>query len=151
MQCIVTLLPLGNFTSLHTHDTVGNTGVMICFGHGGLHSLSASSLDLFAHTYVVVLTFRAINFGAIGMVMGHELTHGFDNMGRLYDKHGNLDNWWGNESAKQFEEKTQCLVDQYSKYKVGDGHVSSVLLNDPLQGSSQGRIGEGGGSFSLGP
>ena len=70
--------------------------------------------------------FRAINFGAIGMVMGHELTHGFDNMGRLYDKHGNLDNWWGNASAKHFEEKTECLVNQYNQYKVGDDHVSTV-------------------------
>ena len=65
-----------------------------------------------------------MNFGSIGMVMGHELTHGFDNMGRLYDKKGNLDNWWGNESAKNFEKKTQCLIDQYSQYKVGEDHVS---------------------------
>jgi predicted metalloendopeptidase len=66
-----------------------------------------------------------MNFGSIGMVMGHELTHGFDNMGRLYDKHGNLDNWWEDESAKNFEEKAQCLVNQYNQYKVGEDSVSA--------------------------
>ena len=59
------------------------------------------------------------------MVMGHEMTHGFDNSGRMYDKDGNMVNWWGNSSTEQFQERVKCMVDQYSKYKVGSGHVST--------------------------
>ena len=76
---------------------------------------------------MTLTSLRAVNFGAIGMVMGHELTHGFDNQGRLYDKHGNLGNWWGNSSVENYEKKTKCLIDQYNQYKVGDGHVSTIL------------------------
>ena len=65
-----------------------------------------------------------MNFGAIGMVMGHELTHGFDNHGREFDKDGNLRDWWGNASAMAYQNKTDCMVDQYSSYKIGHHHVS---------------------------
>ena len=67
-----------------------------------------------------------MNFGALGMLMGHEVTHGFDNVGRLFDKHGNLNAWWDVESVEQFEQKAQCLVDQYNKYQVGENHVSTA-------------------------
>ncbi|XP_055956746.1 endothelin-converting enzyme 1-like isoform X2 [Patella vulgata] len=59
-----------------------------------------------------------IKYGSIGMVFGHELTHGFDNHGRKVDKYGNLKNWWSNSSAEQFTEKSKCMKDQYSKYSV---------------------------------
>ncbi|XP_006826032.1 endothelin-converting enzyme 2-like [Saccoglossus kowalevskii] len=68
----------------------------------------------------------SINFGAIGMIMGHELTHGFDNMGRHYDEYGNLVNWWQNDSAIAFDEHAQCMVDQYSQYQVGDMHLNGA-------------------------
>ena len=53
-----------------------------------------------------------------------KLTHGFDNHGRKFDKDGNMRDWWGNSSAQAFETKAKCMVDQYSKYKIGNSHVS---------------------------
>ncbi|MCP9265095.1 hypothetical protein DINM_020296 [Dirofilaria immitis] len=61
---------------------------------------------------------RAANYGAIGTVMGHELTHGFDDDGSLYDMNGNLNNWWSDESYKNFKNKAQCFIEQYGSYKV---------------------------------
>uniref|UniRef100_A0A8C9RZX5 Phosphate regulating endopeptidase homolog, X-linked n=1 Tax=Scleropages formosus TaxID=113540 RepID=A0A8C9RZX5_SCLFO len=60
---------------------------------------------------------RSLSYGAIGVIVGHELTHGFDNNGRKYDKDGNLDQWWSNASISRFNEKTQCMVEQYSGYR----------------------------------
>lgn len=70
---------------------------------------------------------EAANAGAIGMVMGHELTHGFDDRGRLFDAQGNLRSWWSESSGKAFEEKAECVVEQYEQYKVGDLHVNGRL------------------------
>ncbi|XP_041460191.1 endothelin-converting enzyme 1-like [Lytechinus variegatus] len=69
----------------------------------------------------------SMNFGAIGMVMGHELSHGFDNHGREFDKEGNLRDWWGNASALAYKTKTDCMVDQYSAYEIGDKNVDGVF------------------------
>lgn len=62
----------------------------------------------------------AVNYGAIGVVIGHEMTHGFDDQGRLYDKVGNLSEWWTAEDSKKFKERTQILVNQYSNFTVLD-------------------------------
>jgi endothelin-converting enzyme/putative endopeptidase len=64
----------------------------------------------------------ALNFGAIGMVIGHEMTHGFDDEGRQYDAKGNLADWWTPADAKKFATKSQCLVDEYGSF-VADGDV----------------------------
>jgi endothelin-converting enzyme/putative endopeptidase len=64
----------------------------------------------------------ALNFGAIGMVIGHEMTHGFDDQGRQYDGKGNLSEWWTKEDAGRFAAKSQCLVDEYGSF-VADGDV----------------------------
>jgi endothelin-converting enzyme/putative endopeptidase len=70
----------------------------------------------------------AINFGAIGAVIGHELTHGFDDQGRQFDANGNLRNWWTPEDAREFEKRTQCLVDEYSQFTaVDDIHLNGKL------------------------
>jgi predicted metalloendopeptidase len=58
---------------------------------------------------------QASNFGAIGMVMGHETIHGFDDQGRKYDAQGNLRDWWTVEDARHYDEKDKCIVDQYSQ------------------------------------
>lgn len=58
------------------------------------------------------------NYGGIGMVIGHEITHGFDNTGRLFDKDGNLNNWWSVTSGSGFSTRSTCLARQYSKYEV---------------------------------
>jgi putative endopeptidase len=62
----------------------------------------------------------AINYGAIGMAIGHEMTHGFDNMGRQFDKDGNLRDWWTKDDSKAFEAHATMLVDQYNKFEVLD-------------------------------
>jgi putative endopeptidase len=70
----------------------------------------------------------AINFGAIGMVIGHELTHGFDDQGRQFDVKGNLRDWWTPADAKAFEERAACIDKQYSNFSP----VPGVHLNGKL-------------------
>jgi putative endopeptidase len=70
----------------------------------------------------------AINFGGIGMVIGHELTHGFDDQGRKFDADGNLKDWWTENDAKEFEKRASCIADQYSGYTA----VADVKLNGRL-------------------
>lgn len=62
----------------------------------------------------------AVNYGAIGVVIGHEITHGFDDQGCKYDKEGNLNNWWTEEDGKRFAERTKILSDQYDQFIVID-------------------------------
>lgn len=62
----------------------------------------------------------AVNYGAIGVVIGHEMTHGFDDQGRNYDKDGNLQNWWTEDDAKRFTERADILVKQYDAIIVAD-------------------------------
>jgi putative endopeptidase len=70
----------------------------------------------------------ALNFGGIGAVIGHEMTHGFDDQGALFDPQGNLKNWWTPADEKAFKERTQCLVDEYDKFvAVDDVHVRGKL------------------------
>ena len=58
-------------------------------------------------------------YGAIGSILGHELTHGFDNTGRKFNKKGELSKqWWTNQSLVHFKKRAQCIVDQYSQYKI---------------------------------
>ena len=70
----------------------------------------------------------AVNYGAIGMVISHEMTHGFDDQGRQYDKEGNLRDWWLADDSKNFENKSKVLVEQYNNYKMLDSlHVDGKL------------------------
>jgi predicted metalloendopeptidase len=62
-----------------------------------------------------------VNFGGIGMVIGHELTHGFDDEGRQFDARGNMQDWWTPADAKEFESRTACLVKEYSNFSVAPG------------------------------
>ncbi|KAL3271004.1 hypothetical protein HHI36_021505 [Cryptolaemus montrouzieri] len=66
----------------------------------------------------------SLNYGGIGVVMGHELTHGFDDQGREFDKDGNLNHWWKNETVSKFKERTKCFVDQYDDYKINGKSIS---------------------------
>ncbi|XP_048397949.1 endothelin-converting enzyme 2-like isoform X2 [Stegostoma tigrinum] len=67
---------------------------------------------------------KSLNFGGIGVVMGHELTHAFDDQGREYDKDGNLQPWWQNSSVETFKNKTECMVNQYNQYSVNGEHIN---------------------------
>ena len=59
----------------------------------------------------------------IGMIMAHEMTHGFDSRGRFYDEDGNIVSWWTNETSVAFEQRTQCIIDQYSNYTMAQVNV----------------------------
>jgi putative endopeptidase len=70
----------------------------------------------------------AANYGAIGSIMGHEMTHGFDDQGRKFDGNGNLHDWWTSADATAFEKRSACLVDQYGAFTaVGDLKVNGRL------------------------
>lgn len=70
----------------------------------------------------------AVNYGGIGSVIGHEMTHGFDDQGRQYDADGNLHDWWTPEDAKNFLSKAQVVINQYNNYTVLDSiHVNGQL------------------------
>ena len=63
----------------------------------------------------------AVNYGAIGVVIGHEMTHGFDDQGRQYDKEGNLSNWWKSEDAENFAARTAVLENYFNNIEVAPG------------------------------
>ena len=70
----------------------------------------------------------AVNYGGIGGVIGHEMTHGFDDQGRQYDEKGNLKNWWTPEDLKNFNERSQKIIAQFDGYAFIDGiHVNGRL------------------------
>jgi endothelin-converting enzyme/putative endopeptidase len=70
----------------------------------------------------------AVNFGAIGSVIGHELTHGFDDQGRKFDPKGNLRDWWTEQDGKEFEKRAGCVADEYSGFTA----VDDLKLNGRL-------------------
>ncbi|CEP19874.1 hypothetical protein [Parasitella parasitica] len=70
-----------------------------------------------------------LNYGGIGVVVGHELTHGFDNMGRHFDAEGRLVQWWTNETSAQFDKKADCFVKQYSNFTMIDDHGEVIHVN----------------------
>jgi putative endopeptidase len=70
----------------------------------------------------------AVNFGGIGLVIGHELTHGFDDQGRKFDPQGNLRDWWTAEDGKEFEKRASCVADEYSNFVA----VDDLKLNGRL-------------------
>ncbi|XP_013097717.2 neprilysin-4 isoform X1 [Stomoxys calcitrans] len=83
---------------------------------------------------------RALNFGGIGVVIGHELTHGFDDKGRLFDRNGSIHKWWTDSSIKGFDERARCIIAQYGNYTVGE--VGIALNGESTQGEN---IADNGG------
>lgn len=59
-----------------------------------------------------------LNYGSIGFTVGHEITHGFDDRGRQFDKDGLLINWWDESTGKKFLDKAKCIIDQYTAVEV---------------------------------
>ncbi|XGW10612.1 hypothetical protein V3C99_012257 [Haemonchus contortus] len=89
---------------------------------GAYHSFHSNSIKILAailqapffhHTFP-----RALNYGGIGAVIGHEITHGFDDQGQQFDAVGNLRDWWDAGAKKKFVERAQCIIDQYGKIEV---------------------------------
>jgi putative endopeptidase len=70
----------------------------------------------------------AVNFGGIGLVIGHELTHGFDDQGRKFDPKGNLRDWWTEQDGKEFEKRVSCVADEYSNFVA----IDDLKLNGRL-------------------
>ncbi|HEY7290766.1 MAG TPA: M13 family metallopeptidase [Vicinamibacterales bacterium] len=70
----------------------------------------------------------AVNYGAAGAIIGHELTHGFDDEGRQFDAQGNLKDWWTDKDAQAFDTRAQCIVDEYSNFTA----VDDVKVNGKL-------------------
>jgi len=90
---------------------------------------------------------RYLNYGAMGMVIGHEITHGFDDQGRQYDGTGSLAPWWSEETIAAFGGKAQCFIDQYSNYTVPElipilGEEDAHLNGENTQGEN---IADNGG------
>ena len=69
----------------------------------------------------------AVNYGGIGVVIGHEMTHGFDDQGRKYDEKGNLNEWWTEEDAAKFSERTQKLVKLFNEFELRGNHINGEL------------------------
>jgi endothelin-converting enzyme/putative endopeptidase len=101
----------------------------------------------------------AVNYGGIGAVIGHELTHGFDDEGSQFDAQGNFSDWWTPEDKKAFEERTSCVADEYSNFVVTDDvhingrltlgentadngglRIAYIALQKALKGKKQGKI-----------
>jgi len=74
----------------------------------------------------------AVNYGAIGVVIGHELTHGFDDQGRKYDAQGNFRDWWTAEDGKEFEQRVDCTAKEYSSFVSVKDDKGEVKLNGKL-------------------
>lgn len=62
--------------------------------------------------------FSALDYGRIGAIIGHEITHGFDNKGRLYNDLGNLGQLWSESTTEKYQKKTECFKDQYSQFYI---------------------------------
>ena len=69
----------------------------------------------------------AVNYGGIGVVIGHEMTHGFDDQGCKYDENGNLNNWWCDEDTLKFKERTQQLVKLFNEFELRGNHINGEL------------------------
>ncbi len=76
----------------------------------------------------------AVNYGAIGVVIGHEISHGFDDQGAQFDAQGRLTNWWTDADLKRFSERTQCVVDQFESYFIEPGihHNGKLVLGESI-------------------
>jgi endothelin-converting enzyme/putative endopeptidase len=76
----------------------------------------------------------AVNYGAIGVVIGHEISHGFDDQGAQYDEVGRLKNWWTDADLKKFQERGACVVDQFDHYFIEPGvhHNGKLVLGESI-------------------
>lgn len=71
-----------------------------------------------------------MNYGAIGFTIGHEITHGFDNEGRQFNKDGVVANWWASSTEEAFLKKSECIIEQYNNYTIAElnRNVSAPII-----------------------
>ncbi len=76
----------------------------------------------------------AVNYGAIGAVIGHEMGHGFDDQGSKFDARGNLKNWWTEEDRKKFDQRAGCVIDEFNTLEVGEGlhHTGKLVVGEAM-------------------
>jgi len=76
----------------------------------------------------------AVNYGSIGVVIGHEISHGFDDQGAKYDAQGRLNNWWTADDLKRFGERTACVASQFDEYFIEPGihHNGKLVLGESI-------------------
>ncbi|XP_046660594.1 neprilysin-2-like isoform X3 [Homalodisca vitripennis] len=84
-----------------------------------------------------------VSYARIGFIVGHEITHGFDDQGSQFDYKGDLDEWWGKESKENFKKKTMCMINQYASYKESQTQLNLNGIN------TQGENVVGNGGFKL--
>ncbi|XP_051161413.1 endothelin-converting enzyme 1-like [Leptopilina boulardi] len=113
------------FRELNTNDSVPI--ILSPLSYNAIYQPSTNSLNVAAALFLLP-TYNsnlphAINYGYIGYIMGHEMTHGFDVRGRKFDKNGNDISWWSNEMIGEYEKRAKCFVDHYNNYKV-DGELT---------------------------
>ncbi|XP_045161647.2 neprilysin-like [Mercenaria mercenaria] len=72
---------------------------------------------------------NSMNYGGIGTIIAHEITHGFDDQGRQFDKNGNLEQWWNTSIITNFKEKAQCFIDQYSRFVAPEANLTVNGIN----------------------
>ncbi|KAI9007116.1 hypothetical protein BC832DRAFT_554286 [Gaertneriomyces semiglobifer] len=90
---------------------------------------------------------RAMNYGALGMIVGHEITHGFDDEGHKLDKDGVLRPWWSNQSVTSFQDESACFIRQYDQYKLPNGN--STVKIDGLRTLGENISDNGGYNVAL--
>src|SRR5207253_897901 len=84
----------------------------------------------------------AVNYGSIGCVIGHEISHGFDDQGAQFDALGRLENWWTEKDLQEFQKRTQCVVDQFEGYFIEPGihHNGKLVLGESIGDLAGARI-----------
>lgn len=70
-----------------------------------------------------------MNYGAIGQFIGHEITHGFDDQGRLFNLNGNLAEWWYDETKEKFLDKAKCIIDQYASFREPTTNLTVIFFS----------------------
>ncbi|XP_052819391.1 neprilysin-1-like isoform X1 [Mya arenaria] len=91
--------------------------IVNAYYHSGLNAIVFPA-GILQSPYYDINYPASINFGGIGLVIGHEITHGYDASGRAFDEKGLLENWWSNYSTENFNKRSQCVVDHYSRFFV---------------------------------
>ena len=103
-----------------------STPTVNAFYNAGMNDINFPA-GVLQHAFFDATQPDALNYGHIGLFMGHEITHGFDDEGRQFDGHGNLNDWWTKADADAFTEKAQCIVDEYAQFSVGDTKLNGKL------------------------